>query len=48
MRLTRANISDEELTLISTHSLRVHACVCLYEVGKDIFYIKLRLRWLSD
>ena len=48
MRLTRPNISDEELTLISTHSLRVYACVLLHEAGKDGTPIKLRLRWLSD
>jgi len=42
------NISSEELKLISTHSLRVTACVLLPEAGKDGWYIKLRLRWLSD
>ena len=48
MRAVRPNITDIELSLISTHSLRVYACVLLHEAGKDGPYIKLRLRWLSD
>lgn len=48
VRLTNPSISDEELKLISTHSIRVTACVLLAEAGKDGWYIKLRLRWLSD
>ena len=48
MRTVRPNITDAELSLISTHSLRVYACVLLHEAGKDGPYIKLRLRWLSD
>ena len=48
MRLTCPNILDEELTLISTHSLRVYACVLLHEIGKDGPYIKPRLHWLSN
>ena len=42
------NTSDAELKLISTHSLRVTACVLLHEAGKGDSYIKLRLRWKSD
>ena len=42
------NISDEELKLISTHSIRVYACVLQEESGKDGTYIKLRMRWLSN
>ena len=42
------NISDAELSRISTHSIRVYAAVLLHEAGKDATYIKLRLRWLSD
>ena len=42
------NISNEELKLISTHSIRVFACVLLHEAGKDGPFIKLRLRWLSN
>ena len=40
--------SSQELCLISTHSLRVTACVLLHEAGMDGTYIKLRLRWKSD
>ncbi|KAL7525503.1 hypothetical protein ACHAXR_001038, partial [Thalassiosira sp. AJA248-18] len=47
-KLVLPNISDEELSLISTHSIRVTACVLLHEAGKDGPYIKLRLRWLSN
>jgi hypothetical protein len=47
-KLVMPNVSDEELKLISTHSLRVTACVLLAEAGKEGWYIKLRLRWLSD
>ena len=46
--MVRPNITDAKLSLISTHSLRVYACVLLHEAGKDGPYIKLRLRWLSD
>lgn len=42
------DISDEQLKLISTHSIRVKAAVLLSEAGKDGTYIKLRIRWLSD
>ena len=48
VKLVIPNISDAELKLISTHSIRVTACVLLHEAGKDGTYIKLRLRWLSD
>ena len=48
MRLTRPGITAADLALISTHSLRVYACVLLHEAGKDGPYIKLRLRWLSN
>lgn len=41
-------ICDDELRLISSHSLRVKACVLLAEAGKSGYYIKLRLRWKSD
>lgn len=47
-QLVTPNISSEELKLISTHSIRVTACVLLNEAGKDGSYIKLRLRWLSN
>ena len=48
VQLAMPKMSSEELKLISTHSLRVTACVLLAEAGKDGWYIKLRLRWLSD
>jgi hypothetical protein len=48
MRTVTPNISDAELSLISTHSIRVYACTLLHEAGKDGPYIKLRLRWLSN
>lgn len=47
-KLVNPNISDAELKLIASHSLRVFAAVLLSEAGKDGPYIKLRLRWLSD
>ena len=48
LKLVQPSVTDEELSLISTHSLRVYACVLLHEAGKDGPYIKIRLRWLSD
>lgn len=42
------HVSRSELTLISTHSIRVTACVLLHEAGMDGSYIKLRLRWKSN
>ena len=45
---TTPNISHDELKLISCHSIRVKACVLLAEAGMKGWYIKLRLRWLSD
>ena len=48
MRLTRPSIAEVDLSLTSTHLMRVHACVLLHEAGKDGSYIKLRLQWLSD
>ena len=42
------DISKEELLLYSCHSLRVWACVELYEAGKSPDFIKKRLRWLSE
>ena len=46
--LVHPAVSQAELNLISTHSVRVTAAVKLHEAGKDVSYIKLRLRWLSD
>ena len=47
-QLVMPSITGAELKLISTHSLRVYACVILSEAGKQGPYIKLRLRWLSN
>ncbi|EJK64644.1 hypothetical protein THAOC_14601 [Thalassiosira oceanica] len=42
-KLTFVHITDAELYLISSHSIRVTAACLLHEAGKDG-----RLRWLSD
>jgi hypothetical protein len=47
-KLVFPQVSTSDLHLISTHSLRVTACVLLHEAGMDGSYIKLRLRWKSD
>ena len=48
MKLAHPTITDEMLSAISTHSLRVTACILLAEAGKPIYFIKLRLRWKSN
>ena len=48
MKLAHPTITEEMLSAISTHSLRVTACVLLAEAGKPIYFIKLRLRWKSN
>jgi hypothetical protein len=48
VKSTTPNISPDDLKLISCHSIRVKACVLLAEAGMKGWYIKLRLRWLSD
>ena len=48
MRAVTPNISDADLSLISTHSIRVYAWTLLHEAGKERIYIKLCLRWLSN
>ena len=47
-KLAHPNITPEALQRISAHSIRVWACVLLFEAGKKGDYIKKRLRWLSD
>ena len=47
-RLVFPAVSDADLALVSTHSIRVTACVLLHEAGMDASYIKLRLRWKSN
>ena len=44
LRLVMPNMSNEELKLISTHSIRVFVCVLLHEARKDGPFVKLRLR----
>jgi len=41
-------ITEEMLSAISTHSLRVTACILLAEAGKPIYFIKLQLQWKSN
>ncbi len=48
VRAVHPNISKEEEQQYSAHSLRVWACVFLYEVGKLPNYIKKCLRWMGD
>jgi len=48
MKLAHPTINEEMLSAISTHSLRVTACILLAEAGKPIYFIKLRLRWKSN
>ena len=47
-KLTFLHITDFELSLISTHLIRVTAAISPSEADKDATYIKLRLRWLND
>lgn len=42
------NITAEDLSKLTIHSMRVLAAVLLHEAGKRGDYIKKRLRWLSD
>ena len=48
MRAYLRTVGRDQLNLISSHPLRVTACVLLHEARKDGTYIKLRLRWLSN
>ena len=42
------NMPNETLLRYSCHSIRVWACVCLDEVGKQPDFIKKRLRWVGE
>ena len=42
------NMPKETLMRYSCHSIRVWACVCLDEVGKQPDFIKKRLRWVGE
>jgi len=41
-------ITAEMLSLVSSHSIRVTACILLAEAGMPMYFIKLRLRWISN
>ena len=47
-RLHKVDLSDDMLKQYTPHSLRIGACVLLYEKGKSAVFIKDRLRWKSD
>jgi len=47
-KLVYPDIDTAALASISSHSLRVTACVLLAEAGMPEYFIKLRLRWISD
>ena len=48
VKLVYPSIDADALASISSHSLRVTACVLLAEAGMAVYFIKLRLRWISD
>ena len=41
-------MTDKELSRFTMHSMRVLAAVLLHEAGKDVDFLKVRLRWLSE
>jgi len=47
-KLVYPDIDAAALASISSHSLQVTACVLLAEAGMPVYFIKLRLRWISD
>jgi hypothetical protein len=48
VKLVYPDIDAAALASISSHSLQVTACVLLAEAGMAVYFIKLRLRWISD
>ena len=46
--LQKVDMSNDMLKQYTPHSLRIGACVLLYEKGKSAVFIKDRLRWKSD
>jgi len=48
VKLVYPDINAAALASISSHSLQVTACVLLAEAGMAVYFIKLRLRWISD
>ena len=47
-RFLKADMADEVLKLHTPQSLRIGACVLLYEKGKSAVFIKDCLHWKSD
>ncbi len=47
-RVHKVDLNDSMLKQYTPHSLRIGACVLLYEKGKSAVFIKDRLRWKSD
>ena len=47
-RVHNVDLDDSTLKQYTPHSLRIGACVLLYEKGKSAVFIKDRLRWKSD
>ena len=47
-RVHNIDPADSSLKQYTPHSLRIGACVLLYEKGKSAVFIKDRLRWKSD
>ena len=47
-RLQKVDLSEDMLKQYTPHSLRISACVLLYEKGKLAVFINDRLRWKSD
>ena len=48
MRKVHPDLTEDEIMKISVHSLRVWACVLLYEASKHVDFIKNRLRWVGE
>jgi len=47
-KLFYPDIDAAALASISSHSLQVTACVLLAEADMPVYFIKLRLHWISD
>jgi len=47
-KMIHPNMSKEELSRFSAHSLRVWACVLLDEAGMSPEFIMARLRWMGN
>jgi len=47
-KLVYPDIDAAALASISSHSLQVTTCVLLSEAGMPVYFIVLRLRWITD